>query len=162
MRPMAIAAIFAVAILAGNAGAQVNGDPQGLETLRNYVLTMDKVKAYDAATRALQGAAQSDQRLQAEANAISATQQRTLADAVANFGRHPLIDAFYSRQGLGPLDAIVLPVAVSNACSAAAYPQAEAKFASETSPAQIAFCKANLRAIEALPSFNGPPPPPPQ
>jgi hypothetical protein len=160
MRPMAIAATSAIAILAGNADAQVNGDPQGQETLRNYVLTMDKVKAYDTATQAFQAAVQSDQRLQAQANAVSAAQQGTLADAVANFGRYPLIDTFYSKQGLSPLDAMVLPVAVSNACSAAAYPQAAAKLAGETSAAQIDFCKANLRAIEALPTFNGPPPPP--
>lgn len=174
MRFVAVAAIMAIAIFTGTAGAQVNGqppangsapmnaDPQDAETLRNYELSMDKVRAYDAATRAFNAAANSDRRLQAEARAIFSAPQQSLANQAANFGRQPLILAYYSRQGLAALDAVVLPIVLSNACMADLYPRAAARNANVTSPGQIAFCRTHLREIEALPTFSGPPPPPQQ
>ena len=130
-------------------GTAFAADPAGEKALHDYVLTMQKVKAYAAAAEALEVASTSNPGLKAEIDSDSEATD-TLAQQVAMFDRHPKVYAFYSARGLSKQEAVLVGQAVQGACSVAAYPQLAAKMAATVSPSQVAFCKANLPELRAL------------
>lgn len=136
--------------------AKESGHPQDNKILRDYVLTMDKVRRFDAANRAFEAAAKNDKRLQADGRSMNFEPQRTFDDIVAKFRRHRLVYAFFAKERLSPLDTAAIPIALSYACMANRYPQIAAKMADRTSPAQIAFCKAHKTEIESMETFSNP------
>jgi hypothetical protein len=144
-------------VLGHAARAAVNGDPAGARILHDYVLTMDKVKHYDDATAAFEAAAKNDPRLQADGRSMMTEPQRTFADIVAKFKRHPRLYAFYAKAGLTPFDTAAVPIALSYACLANRYPELAAKMADHTSATQISFCKAHMDEINALKTFRSRP-----
>ena len=155
MKYMFLGSLLVIVAIFGGAAAAENGDPAGAKVLHAYVLTMDKVKRFDAATRAFEAAAKGDKGLQADGRSMSTEPQLTFADIVSKFRRHSRVYAFYEKQQLSPLDAAALPLVLSYACMANRYPQIAAKVADHTSAAQIAFCKMHMSEIDALKTFGG-------
>ncbi len=136
-------------ILLSLASTAFAADPAGEKALHDYVLTMPKVKAYAAATEALQAASAKNAALKTEVDSDNGASD-TLAQQVAIYERHPKVYAFYSAQGLGKQEAVLVGQAVQGACSVAAYPQLAAKMAATVSPSQVAFCKANLPELRKM------------
>lgn len=130
-------------------------DPAGEKAMHDYVLTMPKVKAYDAASSAAMAAMKSDPSLKAEADKSGNEPDKTFADIKAKFMHHPRLAAFYARQGLTVDDAVLVPLTLMGACTVAQYPQIAAKMADTVSPGQIAFCKQNMATLKTLKFFSG-------
>jgi hypothetical protein len=153
MRALALAA-FAVAMTLTPAGAQVGDDPDGAQTLHDYVLTMDRLKRYDAAAQAFEKAERTSAHLKADSADMIAEPQHTLADIVAKYASHRRIYQYYAKQGLSTLDAAAVPLVLSYACLVNRHPQLAARMADHVSDDQVAFCKAHQSEISALKTFG--------
>jgi hypothetical protein len=153
MKALAVAAA-ALALFAAPALAKDAPDPND-HLLRDTVLTMPKLKAYEAAYTALTTAAKGDKSLAADIAAASAEHDPTIADTIAKMDHHPRVYAFFQKQGIGKQDAALVPIVVMEACTAVQYPEVIKGMADTLSPAQVDFCKANGTAIKALHVFNG-------
>ena len=112
--------------------------------VRNYVLSLDKVNRYIAATEALAKAVESDPALAAEQEAAEQEPGDTIAELRATVVRHPKLLAFFRQQGLSVDDAILLPFAIVNAMIVAETGIAIA----EVNPAHVAFVKQNKALLE--------------
>ncbi|HEY3639274.1 MAG TPA: hypothetical protein VGK90_14090 [Rhizomicrobium sp.] len=130
-------------------------DPAGDKALHDYVLTMDKVKQYEAASTATAAAAASDPSIKAESDKMATEPEKTFADVLVKLDRHARLYAFFAKQGLSKTDAVALPIALMDACSAVEYPQIAAKLASRISQSQIAFCKAHQPELKSMKFFSG-------
>jgi hypothetical protein len=153
MRKISFALILSC-VAVTSALAEVH-DPAGEKAMHDYVLSMPKVKSFEAAIDAMTAAMKSDASLKAEADKSDTEPGKTIADIRAKFDHHPRLFAFYARQGLSKDDAILMPLALMNACSVVQYPQIAAKMASSVSSAQIAFCKTNLPTLQKMKFFSG-------
>ena len=142
-------------LLAGPMVAAESKDPAGDKAMRDYVLSMPKVKAYSAGNDALAAATASDQSLMDESEKMDNEPDKTFADLKARIARHPRFYAFFSKQGLSTDDVVLIPVTLITACTAAQIPQAAAKLADRVSPAQITFCKDNLATLKTMSFYNG-------
>ncbi|HEV2562133.1 MAG TPA: hypothetical protein VGT78_08310 [Rhizomicrobium sp.] len=147
--------VAAIAISATPAFARKSSDPAGDKAMHDYVLTMPKVKAYDAATNALMASAKSDPSLKAEGEAMNKEPDKTFADLKAKIAHHPHYYAFFSKQGLSVDDTVLVPITLMSACSVVQYPQIAASMADTVSPSQITFCKQNMAQLKAMKFFNG-------
>ena len=136
--------------VAGAAHAAGDITAEDNKMLHNYVLTMPKVKAYEAATENMMAAGKSDPSLQAEGERMSSEPDKTLTDVRAKFAHHPRLYAFYAKQGLSMDDAMLIPLTLMSACTVVQYPQIGAKMADSVSGSQIAFCKQNTAALKAM------------
>ena len=145
---LAIAALSAFAVASAAAD-----DAAGDRMLKSYVLSMDKVAKYDAASKAITAAMKSDPGIRAEAEKMGDEPQDTLAELEAKFTRHPRLFAFYQKQGLSKDDAVIIPMAVIGACALAQASPADTGD-DTTSPAQVAFCRKNLVALKKFAFFT--------
>jgi hypothetical protein len=136
-------------LFACGAGLALASDPAGEKAIHDYTLTMTKVRAWAEATQAFNDAAMKSPALAEEANGSGGSND-TLAQTIASFDHHPKLYAFYAAKGISKEEAALVPLAVQGGCSVAAYPQLAQKMATMTSPAQVAFCKANLAEIRKL------------
>jgi hypothetical protein len=153
MKPILLAA--AVLLLAAPALAdQIDNDPS-VHVMHDYVLTMPKLKAYDAAYSALNTAAKGDKGLQADIAKASSENDQTIAQTIAKMDHYPRVYAFFQKQGLSKAEASLVPLILMSACMVAQYPTAQAGMAKEVAPGQAAFCKANMAAIKSLHFFSG-------
>jgi hypothetical protein len=130
-------------------------DPAGDKALHDYVLTMPKVKSYEAATEALEAAVKKDPALQSEAEKSGDEPDATIADIRAKLDHHPKLFAFYANEGLSKDDAVLLPLTLINGVSVVQYPQIAEKMQAVVSPDQIAFCKAHLEELQKMKFFQG-------
>jgi hypothetical protein len=146
--------VLAILLLAPTGALAAHIAPGEAKTLQAYTLTMPKVRAYDAASRALNAAIAKDASLRKEAEAAASENSKNLADEFAKLGRHPRVFAFYQKLGLSAQDAILIPLTLLDACMAVQYPAAAKSLADRTSPAQIAFCKQNLATIKTMSLFQ--------
>jgi hypothetical protein len=146
---------MAALLIAGPVVGAESKDPAGDTAMREYVLTMPKVKAYEAATEALEMATDRDPSLKDEAEKMDNEPDKTYADLKAKIAHHPRFYAFFSKQGLSMDDVVLVPLTLISACSVAQIPQIAAKMADRVSPAQVAFCKDNMATLKAMPFFNG-------
>ena len=150
-----IASCLAALCLLGAASAHAApDDAAGDKQIHDYVLTMDKVKAYEAADANLQAAANSNAMLRNERWQMSREPDATPADLIAKFDRHPNIFIFYSKRGLSTADAALIPIALMSACSAAQSPALAQGMAGTVSPQQIEFCKANMSELQSMPILS--------
>lgn len=151
----AFSAVLALSLLvATSALAEIN-DPAGEKAMREFVLSMPKVKAFSAATEAVTAAMKADPSLKAEAEKADNEPDQTFADLRAKLDHHPRVFAFYAKQGLSKDEAILVPLTLMGACTVAQYPQIAPKLASTVSPGQIAFCKANMAELKNYKFFSG-------
>ncbi|HEY4944149.1 MAG TPA: hypothetical protein VII56_22165 [Rhizomicrobium sp.] len=147
--------ILALALLvAAPAAAKPDNDP-GYKIMHDYVLTLPKVKAYEAAYAALTTAARADPSLKAEVEAASAENDQTVAATIDKMTKHPRIYAFFQKQGLSKAEATLLPLILMDACTAAQYPTMVAQLADRMTQAQADFCKANMATIKTMHFFSG-------
>jgi hypothetical protein len=150
----AAAAVLALLTGPALAAGKVENDPN-IHVLHDYVLTMPKLKAYDAAYGALNGAARTDKGLQADIAKASSENDQTIAATIGKMDHFPRVYAFFQKQGLSKMEASLLPLILMDACTIAEYPQAQAQMATMVAPAQAAFCQANMPAIKGLHFFSG-------
>ncbi|HEX4534859.1 MAG TPA: hypothetical protein VH000_11555 [Rhizomicrobium sp.] len=148
--------LAALAMMAGTCAfaAPVPDSPADDTAVHDYVLTMDKVKAYEAADADLQAAARSSNALRGEIRQMAHEPDATSADLIAKFDKHPEIFAFYSKQGLSKADAALIPVTLLPACSAAQSPELAAGMSGLVAPQQVDFCKANMSELQSMPIFS--------
>lgn len=150
LRLLAAALLFATPALAAHSPP----DP-GAHIMKDYVLTMPKLKAYETAYEALVTAAKADPSLKADVAAASNEHDPTIADTIAKMDHHPRVYAFFQRQGLSKPEAALIPLIVMDACMAVQYPQMLHTMGDMVGPAQVDFCKANAAQIKALRVFTG-------
>jgi hypothetical protein len=153
MREVAMKFAYAalLALLIG-APAMAGEDPQGDKIMHDYVLTMPKVKAYDAAVVALYAAQKQDPAFKAESDAMTKEPSDTVAQLRDKMDRHPRVLGYFQKQGLTRDDAALLPFVLLDACSAAQDPQPTED--PSISPQQIAFCKTNQAELQSLRMFS--------
>ena len=147
--------LLAVLLMSGSTGAAELKDPAGDKAMREYVLTLPKVKAFEAAGEALEAATEKDQSLKDEGEKMDNEPDKTFADLKAKIVHHPRFYAFFSKEGLSQDDAVLIPLTLITACSVAQYPQIAEKLSDRVSPSQIAFCKENKAALEMMKFMSG-------
>ncbi len=98
-----------VAILVAMSGAaRAQGlTPADNKALYDYVLSMDKVKAMQAAMDDYHAAAAKDPSLEAQTKDVADGQ--SIAQMEALFARSPKLMAIYSRHGITSADAVLMP-----------------------------------------------------
>ena len=148
-------ATAAVLLLATPAFADAIDNDPSVHVMHDYVLTMPKLKAYDAAYTALNTAAKTDKSLQADIAKASAENDQTIAQTIAKMDHFPRVYAFFQKQGLTKAEASLLPLIVMDACMVAQYPTAQATMTKEVAPGQAVFCKTNMAAIKGMHFFSG-------
>jgi hypothetical protein len=141
-------ATLAVAVPLAVSARAADLSPAEATKLHDYMLSMDKVKAMQAATDDYTEAAKADASLDAERKTMSG-ETTTLTEAIAHLAAHPRILAFYAKRGLGAEDAVMLPLAVGYADIALHWWRGPERTADRTSPAQIAFFKAHEPELKA-------------
>jgi hypothetical protein len=108
--------------------------------LQNYTLTIEKLRHFGAAEKALYGDAAKDPALKAEIERMADEDpQTTLADLEAKLKRHPRVAAYYKREGLSIQEAIVIPLATL-----------EAMGPGPATPEQLAFVRQYATEIQTL------------
>jgi hypothetical protein len=132
------AALVLGATLPAQAG---NISPADAKTLHDYTLSMDKVKAMQAA--------QDDIGKDPSLKNQSLNGAHSIAQMQAMIGGNPRLISVYSRHGLSAADVVLMPLTLMSAGVAAEYPSAAAKLSDRTSPAQIAFFKAHEKELKA-------------
>jgi hypothetical protein len=115
-----------------------------------YTLTMDKIRKYQTAMIAFNKAVVADASLKAEAEKSASEHDPNLDATEAKMLRYPRLMAFFTKAGLNANDVAVLPLVLMSASVAAQYPASAASLAKETSPAQIAFCKAHQAELAKM------------
>jgi hypothetical protein len=141
-----IAAALALTLAVGAHAASDGPSEADRQTLRTYNLTMDKLRHFGAADKALYAASGRDPDLKAElARMADEEPQESLADLQAKLARHPKVEAFYRKEGLSDREAVVIPLATMEAMGAV-----ETKGPSDATPAQIDFVRAHEAEIRDL------------
>jgi hypothetical protein len=110
--------------------------------VHDYVLAIDKVKAFYAATDALMAALPENPTLAAEYEDLQREQGISLAEDAAHLKAHPDIFAFYSDQGLSAEEPELISLSLITAGFSAHYPSKKKKDPM-VSQAHIDFMKAN-------------------
>ena len=144
----------AILLVAVPASAKPDNDP-GYKLMHDYVLTLPKVKAYEAAYAALTTAAKADASVKAEVDAASGENDQTVAATIDKMTKHPRIYVFFQKQGLSKMEATLLPLILMDACMAAQYPTMVPQLADRMTQAQADFCKANMATIKTMHFFSG-------
>lgn len=139
---------WALAGLAATAAAQPAGGPSPADRakLEAYKLTIEKVRHYGAADKALYGDAGRDPALKAEVQKMSDEEpQASLADLEAKLVRHPKVDAYYKKEGLTDEEAVVIPLVTMAAMGAL-----QTRAPTGATPEQVQFAKAHQAELQAL------------
>jgi hypothetical protein len=146
----------AVAALAFAAPAVADDiSPADKMVLKTYTLTMPKVKAFEASTIALRAAIAKDPSLKADREAAGSEHTKDMNGEFAKMDHHPRVFAFFAKNGLTKQDVILIPMTLMDGCMSVQYPSAGAGLADQTSPAQVAFCKSNQPALNAMTFMKG-------
>jgi len=147
----------ALAAVAFVAPAFAAGDlsPADKMVLKRYTLTMPKVKAYEASSIALRAAEAKDGSLKVDQEAAGSMQTSDMNGEFAKMDHHPRVFEFFAKNGLTKQDVILIPMTLMGACMVVQYPSSAAGLADQTSPAQIAFCKSNQAALNAMTFMKG-------
>jgi hypothetical protein len=151
-----VCAVLFVAV-SGAAYAADDLSPADKKALHDYTLSMDKVKAMQAAMDDFNAMAAKDPHLKAQTKSVG-DDSKSLADMEGKFQRNPRLMAIYGRHGITAHDAVVMPFALMYAGMIVEYPGAGAQLSEETSPAQVAFFKAHeaeLKKTRWLSGGNG-------
>jgi len=151
MKRLLLAAAFAALPVLAHAG---DISPDDLSKMRGYTLSMDKIRAMQAAMDDVRRAENSDPSLAARSSDVGDS-SKSLAEMEARLKSIPQLYAIYTRHGLNADDAVLMPLVLMSAGVAAEYPQSAAKLADQTSPAQITFFKAHKAELKKMPWLYG-------
>lgn len=142
---LAVAAI----LIASPALAGGDLDPASLKALRNYALSMDKI-------RAMQAAMDEAKKTRVAGDEKAAGQDsKSIAEMEAKIAAMPGAMAIYRKHGLTAADAVLMPLTLMDAGVAVSYPAAAPKLSDRVSPAQIAFYKQHQAELKSLPWLFG-------
>ncbi len=128
--------------------------PADLAKLRGYTLSMDKIRAMQAAMTEVAQAEKSDPSFRARMDNTD-NDSKTIAETEAKLKSYPRYFAFFTKHGLNADDVVLMPLVLMSAGVAAEYPQSAAKLAGQTSQAQIAFFKAHEAELKKMPWLYG-------
>lgn len=120
--------------------------PADAKALRDYSLSMDKIKAMQGAMDDMKQLEKSDP---AYARMKDDDDAKTLSEAMARFNADPKLVAVLRKHGLSPADVVLMPLVIMSAGVAVEYHGSAAKLSDQTSPAQIAFFKQHEKEIKA-------------
>lgn len=153
---MKLSVLLAAALLlvAVPAAAEDPPDFPGAHIVHDYVLTMDKISAYERGYDALHAAIAADLDLKREFDAWHAEKDPQIADTVAKMAHHPRIFAFFEKEGLSAQEAALLPIVVKGGCAGLHDPAILAKFSVVISPDHVEFCRANEAVLTTLDFFH--------
>jgi hypothetical protein len=143
---IACAALFVV--VSGTAYAADDLSPADKKAMHDYTLSMDKVKAMQAAMDDFNATAAKDPSLKAQTKSVG--DSKSIADMEGRFQSNSRLMAIYSRHGISAHDAVVMPFVLMYAGMIVSYPTAGAKLSDETSPAQVAFFKAHQAELKKM------------
>lgn len=149
------AALFTLA--ARTAYAANDLSPADKKAMHDYTLSMDKVKAMQAAMDDFNTMATKDPSLKAQTKSVG-DDSKSIADMEGRFQSNSRLMAIYARHGITAHDAVLMPFVLMYAGMTAKYPEVGAKLSDETSPAQVAFFKAHeaeLKKTRWLSGGNG-------
>jgi hypothetical protein len=145
-----VAGLSGLLLLSGVAAQAGDLPPADAAKMRAYTLTMDKIRKYQSAMNDFSKAEAAHPDLKAEADKAGDEHDPNLEATEAKMMRHPRLMAFFTKYGLTANDVAVLPLVLMSASVAAQYPASAPKLAPETSPAQIAFCKAHQAELAKM------------
>jgi hypothetical protein len=146
------AALAAVLVLTVSTAVCAKGSdmsPADLNALKSYSLSMDKVKAMQAAMDEAEKGGM-DQKMHGVGD-----DAKTIAEMEAKFRAMPAAMAIFVKHGLSAHDAVVMPFALMDAGMCVLYPSAAPKLADRVSPAQIAFYKQHKAELDKMKWLNG-------
>jgi Flp pilus assembly protein TadG len=129
-------------------------DPASAKQLHDYTLSMDKVKAMQAAMDDFNRAAASDPGLRQQSK-DTGDNSKSVAEMEAKIKASPRMYAIYQKHGLTAEDAVVMPFVLMDAGMAVQYPSAAAKLSNQMSPAQVAFYKQHQAELKKMPWLFG-------
>jgi hypothetical protein len=125
------------------------GDPDEA-AMRAYTLSMDKLNRFAAGVQAFEKAAETDDTLEAEREAMEELPSDSFAEKRAQYMKHPRIFGFFQQQGLSLDDIVVGLNAAGMALAAVSQPGADAALGHVVSPAQLQFARQNQAALAAF------------
>jgi hypothetical protein len=131
-----------VFILAAGAAQADDLSPADNKAMHDYTLSMDKVKAMQAAMDDYKAAVAKDPKLASESKDVD-NDSKSIAQMEARFQSNPKLMTIYSRHGITAADAVLMPLTLMSASVAAQYPSAAAKLSAQTSQQQIDFVKTH-------------------
>ncbi len=141
--------VCAVLLVVASGAAQASGDlsPADNKALHDYTLSMDKVKAMQAAMDDYKAAAAKDPSLKDQTKDIG-NEAQSIAQMEARFQANTRLMTIYSRRGITAADAVLMPLTLMSASVAAQYPAAAAKLTAQTSPAADRLRQRTQRRVE--------------
>lgn len=153
MRLFPGAALAAALVLSVSAAAFAKGDdmsPADLNALKSYSLSMDKVKAMQAAMDEAKGNAAMQKSMKSVGD-----DSKSIAEMEAKLNAMSQAVALYKKHGLSAHDVVVMPFALMDAGMCVAYPSAAPKLGDRVSPAQIAFYKQHKAELDKMKWLSG-------
>jgi hypothetical protein len=143
--------VCAVLLVVASGAAQASGDlsPADNKALHDYTLSMDKVKAMQAAMDDYKAAVAKDPSLKDQTKDIG-NEAQSIAQMEARFQANTRLMTIYSRRGITAADAVLMPLTLMSASVAAQYPAAAAKLTAQTSLQQIDFVKVHSAELKKM------------
>jgi hypothetical protein len=117
--------------------------------IRDYVLTMDKVKAYAAVAQKAGATAQADPALAAEMKKVEAADVSN-TQKVAMMEKSPHVAAFFKSAGITPHDFVFTPMTILTASLGIAAQDAKKQPPSYITPANMKFVRDHREELEKL------------
>ena len=139
----ALAATLVLSTAALAAGNDVS--PADLAQLKSYTLSMDKVKAMQAAM----DEGKKNAALMKSLKSVG-DDSKSIAEMEAKLSANGPAMALYRKHGLSAHDVVVMPFVLMDAGMAAQYPSAAGKLSDRMSPAQVAFYKQHQTELKNM------------
>jgi hypothetical protein len=117
--------------------------------IHDYILTMDKIKAYSAFSQKAQSAAQADPALAAEMQKISEADVSNV-DKVAMIEKAPHVSAYFKNNGMTPKDFVFTPMTALTAALAMAAEDAKKQPPNYINPVNIKFVRDHKAELEKM------------
>lgn len=149
---LAAAAVLAVGF-AGAAQADNDLSPADKAAMHSYVLSMDKVKAFGDAMKDFEALGKADPAF--KAMKPIGNESKSIAEMESKINANPKIMGVLRKHGLSAHDMALMPFVLMYAGMIAEYPQAGAKLADETSPAQVTFYKQHKAELQKMNWLSG-------
>lgn len=151
MRLFAGAALAAL-VLSAPAALSKGDDmsPADLNALKSYSLSMDKVKAMQAAMDEASKVPVMEKQMRGVGD-----DAKSIAEMEAKLSALPQAVALYKKHGLSAHDAVVMPLALMDAGMCVLYPSAAPKLADRVSSAQVIFYKQHKAELDKMKWLSG-------
>ena len=151
MRLFAGAALAAL-VLSAPAALSKGEDmsPADLNALKSYSLSMDKVKAMQAAMDEASKVPVMEKQMHGVGD-----DAKSIAEMEAKLSALPQAVALYKKHGLSAHDAVVMPLALMDAAMCVLYPSAAPNLADRVSSAQVIFYKQHKAELDKMKWLSG-------